>query len=181
MYKLYRNLKGVLVIVVLLGLSKNLYVTNTSVYAMEGECIGGNCICGDRGFAEYEELQNEATNKEDLIRREHEYKVVDVIEPTCEKQGKITYRCIWCYEATYFEIFEQTGHVEGEWEIIKEATLFELGERVLRCEEDGVILEAEQFESGYQPIFYVGICLVGCVIFGWIGARIGIKEREGKS
>lgn len=61
--------------------------------------------------------QNESSSEEEI----HDYVVAEQYDPTCEKEGSITYRCVDCGDV-YTEILPATGH-EAEARVVEPSYL----------------------------------------------------------
>lgn len=72
---------------------------------------------------------------------EHAYKVVDEGEATCTAGAYKKYECEWCGDIFWWTS-PALGHDWGEWEIIKEATETETGNKRRTCNRCGSVQQA---------------------------------------
>ena len=75
---------------------------------------------------------------------DHEWEYVNVISPTCTKDGSRTPRCKKCGLTEEPEKYgNATGHTEGAWKITKANTCTAVGERVKECTKCNTVLKLE--------------------------------------
>ncbi len=84
----------------------------------------------------------------------HETTKTDTVESTCIKEGYTSVTCTVCgYEIsrTYLPLAE---HIKGNWEITKQPTTTEVGEKVIRCVVCKKILETKEIDKVISAISY---------------------------
>lgn len=71
---------------------------------------------------------------EELTDNEHNYQCVKSEEPTCDKEGYVTYMCAdeGC-DSGYTEIIAPLGHSHGNWVTIKDSSCSEMGIMLSAC------------------------------------------------
>lgn len=104
-------------------------------------CDGcGNDLARYGSFEEYHDYENGVcrycgTEDPNYTPHEHDYHETERVEPTCTEPGYILYVCE-CGDS-YSQTLSATGHVWGEWTVVKEPTAEEPGERTRYCENCG--------------------------------------------
>lgn len=63
----------------------------------------------------------------------HNYEVGEVVNATCEKNGYTVYICSGCGRSEYRDYTDKLPHTPGAWNVIKDATREEEGERYTDC------------------------------------------------
>ena len=74
--------------------------------------------------------------KDNFVNAKHNYILVEYVEPTCEKEGRETYKCSICGEEKV-EILPATGHKFGKWIEQTKPTCTENGTEVRQCSNCG--------------------------------------------
>lgn len=72
---------------------------------------------------------------------EHSYSREVISAATCKEEGVAKYTCTIC-GSTYTDILPVPGHSLGEWQVFKEASYTENGEKVRKCTVCGEIIES---------------------------------------
>ena len=88
------------------------------------------CDCGDY----YEEP---------IAKLGHDYEKNIIREADCENDGIAVYVCKNNSAHTYEETIAATGHDDGEWVVVREASYTETGLRELKCTKCGKVLDSE--------------------------------------
>lgn len=83
---------------------------------------------------------------EELPATGHDYETTTIREATCTQDGLIMYECKNNPAHTYSEPIPKTGHDDGEWTTVKDATYTVSGLRELRCTKCKVLLDTEILE-----------------------------------
>ena len=84
----------------------------------------------------------------------HSYMAVDVVLPSCTKEGYIVYKCS-CNDRYKGDVTSVINHTWGDWETVTEATFDATGTKVRHC----IVCSEEEFGSiqkKYCPENYVG-------------------------
>ena len=89
----------------------------------------------------YDDLIVYAMNLSDPC--DHIYDEGEVVAPTCTEDGYTLHVCQNCGVKMKDEIADKLGHVEGEWEVTREATQYDEGLKELRCTVCGEVLRSE--------------------------------------
>lgn len=138
-----------------------------------------DATCTDKGSATYTCTVCGDTYTEETDLADHDYKEVETKDATCTENGYVKYECSVCGD-TYKEKIKATGHDDGEWVVAKEASLFNSGERTLKCTVCGEILDTEVI-APTCPIPLTGIiviAVVGCVAV--IAVVVVIRNKKNK-
>lgn len=84
----------------------------------------------------------EGTLKTDILSEGHSYELTDHKDADCIFDGADTYTCSKCTDA-YSDVIAAKGHTSGAWEVIKEASDLEEGQKVRKCADCGTTLETQ--------------------------------------
>lgn len=100
----------------------------------------GTCIT--RGLVEYK-CKNCGDSYTKKPYGEHQlYSYPVRTEPTCENAGKEGNLCALCHEYIgEVKVIPATGHSAGDWEIVKNATVYAAGKKIKACTECGETLK----------------------------------------
>ncbi len=74
--------------------------------------------------------------KNNFVNPEHDFILVEYAEPTCEKEGRETYKCSRCGEEK-INILPATGHNFGKWIEQTKPTCTKAGKEVRQCSKCG--------------------------------------------
>ena len=80
---------------------------------------------------------------EEIPATGHDYEATTIRDASCTEDGLIMYECKNNPAHSYSEVVFQTGHDDGIWETVKEATYTESGLRELRCTKCHALLDTE--------------------------------------
>ena len=83
-----------------------------------------------------------STMKVDIPMLGHDYQVSNHSDANCIMDGFDTYTCTRCND-TYDNVIPATGHTAGSWEILKDATDLDEGQKVRKCTSCGTVLETQ--------------------------------------
>lgn len=103
-----------------------------------------------------------------------------VTEPTCTEKG-LEERVCECGEKEQHEL-DALGHLpKAEWEVVKESTVDEEGEEVLKCERCNAVLETRKIDKLTPPEPALDpIVLTAADLMGYSGTNIAYKDGEGE-
>lgn len=96
---------------------------------------------------------------------EHVYDEGIVVAPTCDEDGYTLHTCLNCGRGMKDSIVEATGHVEGEWTLVREATEHQPGLKELRCLACHEVLAEEVIPVINGPVIQI-IALTDHVLVG---------------
>lgn len=74
--------------------------------------------------------------KDNFVNPKHDFILVEYVEPTCEKEGRETYKCSRCGEEQV-NVLPATGHKFGKWIEQTKPTCTESGTEVRQCSKCG--------------------------------------------
>lgn len=98
---------------------------------------------------------------EEVDVTEHDYEETGTAEPTCTESGYIEKTCKRCKYVARVNNGAPKGHTGGEWEVVKEAALGVVGERVQKCTECGGTARTEVIpmimSDGTDNVYFVDL------------------------
>ena len=138
-----------------------------------------DATCTEKGSVTYTCSVCGDSYTEETDTLEHSYEEADQKDATCTEKGYTKYTCSVCGDS-YTEDIAPTGHDDGEWSVIKEATAFSSGTKELRCTACGELLDTEVIPQTC-PIPLVGVIAlvtICCVVV--IAVIVAIKNKKNK-
>lgn len=101
-----------------------------------------NPTCNSKGIDERICLRCKTKETKFINSLGHTYEIKR-IEPTCKEPGKIIGVCTVCGYSYVENTIERTPHKYGDWEIVKNPTIYEKGIRIRKCIDCSFVQEEE--------------------------------------
>lgn len=136
-----------------------------------------DATCNTAGVITYKNSLNEEITKEvEIPAIGHNMVEAERVEPTCTEDGYVLSVCSICGEEEK-EVLTATGHDDGQWVVVKDASFFGTGEKQLQCTIDGAVIETQTIDAT-SPLPIWAYIIIGCGVAAVVVVVVVVAKKK---